>query len=94
MTFQISDTNLKPANIRQTALRHAVLSDGTLIIATTINLVAGLTTQSRRVRQRARVIPRQQPFTEEPSWRRCDRALIAVGAVETPTNSDCQESPQ
>ncbi len=45
MTFQVSDTNLKTTNIRRTALRHAVLSYafGTLIIATTINLVAGLT---------------------------------------------------
>ena len=45
MTFQVSDTNLKTTNIRRTALRHALLSYtfGTLIIATTINLVAGLT---------------------------------------------------
>lgn len=46
MTFQVSDTNLKSTNIRRTALRHALLSYafGTLIIATTINLIAGLTT--------------------------------------------------
>jgi uncharacterized membrane protein len=46
MTFQVSDTNLQTTNIRRTALRHALLSYafGTLIIATTINLVAGLTT--------------------------------------------------
>jgi uncharacterized membrane protein len=45
MTFQVSDTNLKTTNIRRTALRHALLSYafGTLIIATTINLIAGLT---------------------------------------------------
>ena len=45
MTFQVSDTNLKTTNIRRTALRHALLSYafGSLIIATTINLVAGLT---------------------------------------------------
>lgn len=45
MTFQVSDTDLKTTKIRRTALRHAVLaySFGTLIIATTINLVAGLT---------------------------------------------------
>lgn len=45
MTFQVSDTNLKTTNIRRTALRPALLSYafGTLIIATTINLVAGLT---------------------------------------------------
>jgi uncharacterized membrane protein len=44
MTFQVSDTNLQTKNIRRTALRHALLSYafGTLIIATTINLVAGL----------------------------------------------------
>jgi uncharacterized membrane protein len=45
MTFQVSDTDLKTTDIRRTALRHALLSYafGTLIIATTINLVAGLT---------------------------------------------------
>lgn len=45
MTFQVSDTNLKTTNIRRTALRHALLSYtfGTLIIAATINLIAGLT---------------------------------------------------
>jgi uncharacterized membrane protein len=44
MTFQVSDTNLQSTDIRRTALRHAVLSYafGTLIIATTINLIAGL----------------------------------------------------
>jgi uncharacterized membrane protein len=44
MTFQVSDTNLQTKDIRRTALRHALLSYafGTLIIATTINLVAGL----------------------------------------------------
>jgi uncharacterized membrane protein len=44
MTFQVSDTNLKTTAFRRLALRHAVLSYmfGTLIIATTINLVAGL----------------------------------------------------
>jgi uncharacterized membrane protein len=46
MTFQVSDTNLQTTGIRRTALRHALLSYafGTLIIATTINLIAGLTT--------------------------------------------------
>jgi uncharacterized membrane protein len=45
MTFQVSDTNLKTKEIRRTALRHALLSYvfGALIIATTINLIAGLT---------------------------------------------------
>jgi uncharacterized membrane protein len=44
MTYQVSDTNLKSKAIRRTAARHALLSFafGTLIIATTINLVAGL----------------------------------------------------
>jgi uncharacterized membrane protein len=44
MTYQVSDTNLKDKAIRRTAVRHALLSFafGTLIIATTINLVAGL----------------------------------------------------
>jgi uncharacterized membrane protein len=46
MTFQVSDTNLQSKVIRRTALRHALLSYvfGALIIATTINLIAGLTT--------------------------------------------------
>jgi uncharacterized membrane protein len=44
MTFQVSDTNLQTKTIRRTALGHALLSYlfGALIIATTINLIAGL----------------------------------------------------
>ena len=44
MTFQVSDTDLKTHQIRATALRHALLSYlfGAVILATTINLVAGL----------------------------------------------------
>ena len=44
MTFQVSDTDLKTQAIRRTALRHGLLSYmfGALIIATTINLIAGL----------------------------------------------------
>ena len=44
MTFQVSDTNIQNVQIRATALRHMWLSYlfGTVIIATTINLVAGL----------------------------------------------------
>ena len=44
MTFQVSDTDLKTKLIRATALRHALLSYlfGAIIVATTINLVAGL----------------------------------------------------
>jgi uncharacterized membrane protein len=44
MTFQVSDTDLQSKPIRRTAIRHALLSYmfGALIIATTINLVAGL----------------------------------------------------
>lgn len=44
MTFQVSDTNLTAKAFRRLALRHAVLSYmyGALIIATTINLIAGL----------------------------------------------------
>ena len=44
MTYQVSDTDLKTKEIRGTALRHALLSYlfGTVIVATTINLVAGL----------------------------------------------------
>jgi uncharacterized membrane protein len=44
MTFQVSDTNLTTKAMRRLALRHALLSYmlGALIIATTINLIAGL----------------------------------------------------
>jgi uncharacterized membrane protein len=44
MTFQVSDTNIETKEIRRTALRHAWLSFplGAVIIATSINLVAGL----------------------------------------------------
>ncbi len=45
MTFQVSDTNIKNVRVRKTVLRHTLLSYvfGTVILATTINLVAGLT---------------------------------------------------
>jgi uncharacterized membrane protein len=44
MTFQVSDTDLTNRGIRRTALRHALLSYvfGTVIIAITINVIAGL----------------------------------------------------
>jgi uncharacterized membrane protein len=44
MTFQVSDTNLQAKSIRRTAIRHALLSYafGTVIVAITINIVAGL----------------------------------------------------
>jgi uncharacterized membrane protein len=44
MTFQVSDTDLQTKPIRQTALRHALLSFlfVAIILAATINLVAGL----------------------------------------------------
>ena len=44
MTFQVSDTNLTTKDIRRMAIRHALLSYmfGAIIIAATINLVAGL----------------------------------------------------
>jgi uncharacterized membrane protein len=48
MTFQVSDTDLTTTEFRAAALRHALLSYlsylfGTVVIATMINLVAGLT---------------------------------------------------
>lgn len=48
MTFQVSDTDLETPAIRATALRHALLSYlfGAVILATTINLVAGLASSS------------------------------------------------
>ncbi len=44
MTFQVSDTDLRTKEIRATALRHALLSFlfVAIILAATINLVAGL----------------------------------------------------
>ncbi len=44
MTFQISDTDITSANIRRTVLRQSLLSYlfGTVIVATTINVLAGL----------------------------------------------------
>lgn len=44
MTFQVSDTDLETKHIRATALRHALLSYlfGAVVLAATINLVAGL----------------------------------------------------
>jgi uncharacterized membrane protein len=48
MTFQVSDTDLQTPAIRATALRHALLSYlfGAVILASTINLIAGLGTSS------------------------------------------------
>lgn len=45
MTFQVSDTNIGDSAIRQVILRHTLLSYlfGSVILATTVNLVAGLT---------------------------------------------------
>ncbi|MEN3359718.1 MAG: hypothetical protein V7637_3700 [Mycobacteriales bacterium] len=44
MTFQVSDTELTDSQFRSVALRHALLSYlfGAVILASTINLVAGL----------------------------------------------------
>ncbi len=44
MTYQVSDTNITDHTIRSTVLRHTLLSFvfGSVILTTTINLVAGL----------------------------------------------------
>lgn len=44
MTFQVSDTQISRTDIRRAALRHALIAYlfGSVIIAVTINLVAGL----------------------------------------------------
>lgn len=44
MTFQVSDTDLQTSTIRSATLRHALLSFlfGAVILAVTINLIAGL----------------------------------------------------
>lgn len=46
MTYQVSDTNVSTSRIRAVALRHCLLSYvfGASILATTINLVAGIVT--------------------------------------------------
>lgn len=48
MTFQVSDTSLRIPRVRATALRHALLSYlfGAIILASTINMVAGLASSS------------------------------------------------
>jgi uncharacterized membrane protein len=48
MTYQVSDTDLRSRGVRMTALRHGLLSYllGAVILATTINLVAGLGSSS------------------------------------------------
>ena len=45
MTFQVSDTNISSSYLRKTILGHTLLSYvfGTVIVAATVNLVAGLT---------------------------------------------------
>ena len=45
MTFQVSDTDLETSGLRRIALRHMLISYlfGAVIIAVTINLVAGMT---------------------------------------------------
>jgi uncharacterized membrane protein len=46
MTYQVSDTDVSSTTIRAVALRHCLLSYafGTVILATTINLVTGVVT--------------------------------------------------
>jgi uncharacterized membrane protein len=48
MTYQVSDTDLQTRRIRATALRHGLLSYllGAVVLATVINLVAGLGSNS------------------------------------------------
>jgi uncharacterized membrane protein len=45
MTFQVSDTGFQNSDFRRMALKHALISFmfSTVIVATTINLIAGLT---------------------------------------------------
>lgn len=46
MTYQVSDTNVSSSPLRAIVLRHCLLSYvfGASILATTINLVAGIVT--------------------------------------------------
>jgi uncharacterized membrane protein len=45
MTFQVSDTNIQTSQLRSVILRHTLLSYvfGSVVLASTVNLVAGLT---------------------------------------------------
>ncbi len=45
MTFQVSDTDISSSHLRRTIIHHTLLSYvfGTVIVAATVNLVAGLT---------------------------------------------------
>jgi uncharacterized membrane protein len=45
MTFQVSDTDISSSHLRRTIIHHTLLSYvfGTVIVASTVNLVAGLT---------------------------------------------------
>jgi Protein of unknown function (DUF1345) len=58
MTYQVSDTDLTTRTIRATALRQALLSFvlGAVILATTINLVACLSSVSSCLRISADII--------------------------------------
>jgi uncharacterized membrane protein len=49
MTYQVSDTDIQTRLIRAAALRHALLSYllGAVVLATVINLVAGLGSSGR-----------------------------------------------
>ncbi|MGN6199025.1 DUF1345 domain-containing protein [Humibacter sp.] len=44
MTFQVSDTSIRSTQLRAVILRHTLLSYvfGAVILASTVNLVAGL----------------------------------------------------
>jgi uncharacterized membrane protein len=44
MTYQVSDTSIGSKRVRRTALYHAYMSYlfGTVVVAMTINIVAGL----------------------------------------------------
>lgn len=46
MTYQVSDTTVQSTAMRRLVLKHALLSFvfGTVVIASTINLVVGLAT--------------------------------------------------
>jgi uncharacterized membrane protein len=48
MTFQVSDTDITSQEMRRAVLRHALLSFlfGAVILATTINVIAGLLNSS------------------------------------------------
>lgn len=68
MTFQVSDQTLTTPTIRRIVLFHTLLSYlfGTVIVATTINLVAGLSADRELCQRGAEVLLAADPVDDDP----------------------------